>query len=90
MKRAHDDISALANGDAKTEASTGGLAGNGAEKTQNSASATGQSSAAAVPATTGGGGDRRKCPYLDTINRNVLDFDFEKVCNLLLLLFSDI
>lgn len=26
-----------------------------------------------------GGEGRRKCPYLDTINRNVLDFDFEKV-----------
>lgn len=22
---------------------------------------------------------RQKCPYLDTINRNFLDFDFEKV-----------
>jgi hypothetical protein len=29
-------------------------------------------------------GERRRCPYLDTINRHVLDFDFEKVgssCN---------
>ena len=24
---------------------------------------------------------KMKCPYLDTINRNVLDFDFEKVCS---------
>jgi len=24
---------------------------------------------------------RRTCPYLDTINRNLLDFDFEKVCS---------
>uniref|UniRef100_L7LZC0 Ubiquitin carboxyl-terminal hydrolase 39 n=1 Tax=Rhipicephalus pulchellus TaxID=72859 RepID=L7LZC0_RHIPC len=24
---------------------------------------------------------RRNCPYLDTINRNVLDFDFEKLCS---------
>lgn len=24
---------------------------------------------------------RRLCPYLDTINRNVLDFDFEKLCS---------
>ena len=23
----------------------------------------------------------RQCPYLDTINRNVLDFDFEKLCS---------
>lgn len=23
----------------------------------------------------------RLCPYLDTINRNVLDFDFEKLCS---------
>lgn len=22
-----------------------------------------------------------QCPYLDTINRNVLDFDFEKLCS---------
>lgn len=36
----------------------------------------------------GGGGSggapdakRRKCPYLDTINHQVLDFDFEKVCS---------
>jgi hypothetical protein len=24
---------------------------------------------------------QRYCPYLDTINRHVLDFDFEKVCS---------
>ena len=24
---------------------------------------------------------KMKCPYLDTINRNLLDFDFEKVCS---------
>lgn len=24
----------------------------------------------------------RNCPYLDTINRNVLDFDFEKLCSI--------
>lgn len=23
----------------------------------------------------------RECPYLDTVDRNVLDFDFEKVCS---------
>lgn len=23
----------------------------------------------------------RECPYLDTINRQVLDFDFEKCCS---------
>ena len=23
----------------------------------------------------------RKCPYLDTINREILDFDFEKLCS---------
>ena len=22
----------------------------------------------------------RNCPYLDTINRSILDFDFEKLC----------
>ena len=26
----------------------------------------------------------RVCPYLDTINRNVLDFDFEKLCSVTL------
>ncbi|KAI9907590.1 hypothetical protein PsorP6_004350 [Peronosclerospora sorghi] len=25
---------------------------------------------------------RRKCPYLDTINHQMLDFDFEKVCSI--------
>jgi uncharacterized UBP type Zn finger protein len=25
---------------------------------------------------------RRKCPYLDTINPQLLDFDFEKVCSI--------
>ena len=24
----------------------------------------------------------RQCPYLDTINRNLLDFDFEKLCSI--------
>ena len=27
---------------------------------------------------------RQVCPYLDTINRHVLDFDFEKVCSVTL------
>lgn len=27
---------------------------------------------------------RRDCPYLDTVNRSVLDFDFEKVCSVTL------
>lgn len=26
----------------------------------------------------------RQCPYLGTINRNVLDFDFEKLCSITL------
>jgi hypothetical protein len=25
--------------------------------------------------------EARECPYLDTINRHVLDFDFEKLCS---------
>lgn len=29
-------------------------------------------------------GPRRDCPYLDTIRRNLLDFDFEKVCSVTL------
>lgn len=24
---------------------------------------------------------KRSCPYLDTVNRSVLDFDFEKICS---------
>ncbi|DBA02478.1 TPA: hypothetical protein N0F65_010950 [Lagenidium giganteum] len=31
-----------------------------------------------------GDGKRRKCPYLDTINHQLLDFDFEKVCSVTL------
>jgi len=27
----------------------------------------------------------RSCPYLDTIDRSVLDFDFEKLCSISLL-----
>jgi len=29
-----------------------------------------------------GSDERTKCPYLDTINRHVIDFDFEKVCSI--------
>lgn len=29
-------------------------------------------------------GARRDCPYLDTINRTLLDFDFEKLCSITL------
>ncbi|KAF2072126.1 hypothetical protein CYY_006571 [Polysphondylium violaceum] len=25
---------------------------------------------------------RKDCPYLDTVNRNILDFDFEKICSI--------
>ncbi|CAE7942202.1 Usp39 [Symbiodinium sp. KB8] len=28
--------------------------------------------------------EHRKCPYLDTINRHVLDFDFDKACSVTL------
>lgn len=28
--------------------------------------------------------ERRKCPYLDTIDRQLLDFDMEKVCSITL------
>lgn len=27
---------------------------------------------------------RRKCPYLDTVNRQLLDFDMEKLCSVTL------
>ncbi|GMF11682.1 unnamed protein product [Phytophthora lilii] len=29
-----------------------------------------------------GAAKRRKCPYLDTVNHQLLDFDFEKVCSI--------
>jgi U4/U6.U5 tri-snRNP-associated protein 2 len=38
--------------------------------------------AATIPA--GKVEERTKCPYLDTINRHVIDFDFEKVCSVTL------
>lgn len=58
--------------------------GNGALKVEAGAAAGTQSSTPTAPSNISSsgapsGGDRRKCPYLDTINRNVLDFDFEKV-----------
>lgn len=28
--------------------------------------------------------ERKKCPYLDTVNRQLLDFDMEKVCSVTL------
>lgn len=86
MKRAHDDISPTTNGDGSAKASAGVAAGNGAVKGGEPTSPAGQSSAAAATATaatTPSGKQRKKCPYLDTINRNVLDFDFEKVWNTL-------
>lgn len=85
MKRAHDDISPPTHGDGPTKASAGVAAGNGAVKGNEATSpAAGQSSAAPTAATaaaTPSAQQRKKCPYLDTINRNVLDFDFEKVWN---------
>lgn len=91
MKRAHEEISGPVNGANGDGASSGSSAGvsssNGGVKTeiQGSGSAVGQifapeKAGAAAAGAAAAGGDRRKCPYLDTINRNVLDFDFEKVC----------
>ena len=34
------------------------------------------------PASSSSSHGRRKCPYLDTIDKQVLDFDFEKVCSI--------
>lgn len=97
MKRAHDDISpAAAHGDLPSNTSEPVVAENGGAKSegQGSAAAAGQSSAAAAAAAVeaaettaavagaaAAAQQRKKCPYLDTINRNVLDFDFEKVWN---------
>ena len=79
MKRVHEDISSPSNGDVPVEASAGVAAEIRTGKAGNSASSPG----AAGGAGAGGaaGHTRKKCPYLDTINRNVLDFDFEKVRN---------
>ena len=84
MKRTYDEISALADGNAMPESNVGKEAGNGAVKAEPSSSAAPlEQSASGVAglrgAVSGGESTRRKCPYLDTINRNVLDFDFEKV-----------
>lgn len=88
MKRAHDDISPPANGDGPTKVPAGVAAGNGVVKGAEPTSPAEQSSAAtaaaapapaATAAASSSGQQRKKCPYLDTINRNVLDFDFEKV-----------
>lgn len=69
MKRAHDEISAAVENE-------GNIGANDTDVKRDAAAA-----AAHAPATAdnSAGGSRRKCPYLDTINRNVLDFDFEKV-----------
>jgi hypothetical protein len=37
-----------------------------------------------VPAQHKGSGERVKCPYLDTVNRHLLDFDMEKLCSVTL------
>jgi hypothetical protein len=37
-----------------------------------------------VPAKQRDPSERVKCPYLDTVNRNVLDFDMEKLCSVTL------
>lgn len=94
MKRGHNEISSPENGDVKaekrssvpptTEKNVASSAGNGVVKVEVRAAGGVPSSTSTVPVNTTsagalGGGDRRKCPYLDTINRNVLDFDFEKV-----------
>lgn len=92
MKRAHEDISFT------TESENDGD-GARPEILNNSAGVKGEleSSASAeqylLSAGAGGGGGeggRRKCPYLDTINRNVLDFDFEKVHSIILSNRSDV
>lgn len=85
MKRTHDDISPPTNGNGPTEASAEVAAGNGEVKSKEPTSPAGQSSAAKAVAAAAATSaqQRKKCPYLDTINRNVLDFDFEKVCTTL-------
>lgn len=91
MKRGHDDISDPVNGIVPPKGEPEEVAsGSEAVKIESSdgvqSSVAGGTAAAGSTASTpgggvgaAGGGDRRKCPYLDTINRNVLDFDFEKV-----------
>lgn len=83
MKRAHDDIS-----DAAANGSDGNGNAKGRVKAElqeqgdpkvDAALGTAQAQAPTTASDTVGVGNRRKCPYLDTINRNVLDFDFEKV-----------
>lgn len=84
MKRAHDDISPPTNGDEPSDAPAEIANGNGTVK-KDPISPAGKSSAdtpaPATAASATSAQQRKKCPYLDTINRNVLDFDFEKVWN---------
>lgn len=79
MKRVHDDISVPTDGNVPGETSAGVAAENGPGKAGNSALSPGPAGGGAGGGA--GGHSRKKCPYLDTINRNVLDFDFEKVRN---------
>lgn len=93
MKRAHEDIFPPTNGDIPADHPAKVAAGNGAVTSEGATAPAGQSSAGttaaaptAAPTPAAGaapaGQQRKKCPYLDTINRNVLDFDFEKVINI--------
>lgn len=77
MKRVYDDISVPVGGNVPEETSAGLAAENGTGKAGNSVLSPGAAGGAGGAA----GHSRKKCPYLDTINRNVLDFDFEKVRN---------
>lgn len=83
MKRAHDDISdAAATGENSTENFKGRVKAEAQQQGDPNGDAAVETAQAPAPTTAadnGGVGSRRKCPYLDTINRNVLDFDFEKV-----------
>lgn len=69
------------NGAAKSEGQ--GSAAAAVAGQSSAAAAAAPAAAAATTAAVAGAAaasqQRKKCPYLDTINRNVLDFDFEKV-----------
>eukprot|EP00611_Tribonema_gayanum_P023280 TRINITY_DN4868_c0_g2_i1.p1 TRINITY_DN4868_c0_g2~~TRINITY_DN4868_c0_g2_i1.p1 ORF type:complete len:203 (-),score=16.39 TRINITY_DN4868_c0_g2_i1:2107-2655(-) len=83
MKRAHDEIDGepvAAAGSVKSEPESNGAPDVKGEPVEaDGGGAGGAAAAAAMKREAAEQAHRRRCPYLDTINRHVLDFDFEKV-----------
>eukprot|EP00611_Tribonema_gayanum_P023279 TRINITY_DN4868_c0_g1_i3.p1 TRINITY_DN4868_c0_g1~~TRINITY_DN4868_c0_g1_i3.p1 ORF type:complete len:383 (-),score=125.60 TRINITY_DN4868_c0_g1_i3:706-1794(-) len=88
MKRAHDEIDGepvAAAGSVKSEPESNGAPDVKGEPVEaDGGGAGGAAAAAAMKREAAEQAHRRRCPYLDTINRHVLDFDFEKLCSVTL------